>query len=110
MPFLTKTSRAVGTSPTAIGAGATPASGKTWIVIGMTLCNILPAAISVTVHLLDAAAASTRILKDFTIPAGETVCPEGSLGKIIMQPTETMVVTASVASAVDVTMTVLETP
>ncbi len=110
MAFLSKTSRNIGTSPVGIGSNATPPSGKTWVVIGLTLANVASpaAAVTVTVHLLDAASAVTRIIKDFPLPAGETVVPQGMLGKVVMAPTETIVVTSSAASSVDAILSVLE--
>lgn len=110
MGFLTKTSRAVGTTPVEVGSGATPGSGKTWVVIGLTLCNILNEPVNVTAKLVDVATNETHILKNFPLPIGETVVPQGALGKVALQPTEKIVVEASVNSSVDVILSVLETP
>lgn len=110
MPFGSKTSRGIGTSPVGVGSNATPAAGKTWVVIGLTLCNVKnpAAALTVTVALLDAAANTTNIIKDFPLPAGETVVPQGMLGKVVMAPGDTIVVTSSTATGVDAILSYLE--
>lgn len=108
MPFINKTSRDIGTSEVAIGSGATPSSGKTWTVIGLSICNVTDNAVSVTAMLNDTTDGDTEFLHNFPLPAGETVVPEGALGKIVMTPGQTIKIKSSVASSLDAIMSVLE--
>lgn len=108
MAFLAKTSRDIGTSATGIGSDATPGAGKTWVIIGMSITNVTDSPVSVTAMLHDPTDGDTEFLHEFPLPVGETVVPEGSLGKIVLTAGQTIKVQSSAAAALDVIMSVLE--
>jgi hypothetical protein len=99
-------SRAVGTTPQAIG-GWTVEANKQVTVIGLNVCNILTGTVSVTVDLFDGANA-TRITNSLSIPPGDTLVAVGAEQKVVMEPGDSIRVTASVAAAVDVILSTLE--
>lgn len=107
MAFFSKKSRGIGTTFVGIESDATPPSGKTWVVIGMTVCNVSASPVNVTAQVHDASN-DTKFLNDFPLPVGETVVPEGSLGKIVLANGDSIQVKSSVATSLDVILSVLE--
>ena len=113
--FLNHQARAIGTTQYWIVDGnATYAdgitglsSGKAVIMIGLMISNILTTSVDVTVvigsHDTDN---HTHLAKNVTIPAGDSI--EIVQGKIVLESGEDIGVTASAASAVDVTMSILK--
>ena len=113
--FLNHQARSIGTSQTWIVDGSTTysdgitgvSSGKAVIMIGLMISNILTVSVNVTVvigaHDTDN---HTHLCKDVTIPAGDAI--EIVQGKIVLESGEDIGVTASAASAVDVTMSILK--
>ena len=75
--------------------------GKTGLAIGLILANK-----SSQVQYASVDINSTFIVKDAPIPVGSTLSILD--GKLAIQATETLTATASVDSAIDVTLTVLE--
>ena len=96
--FKNYTSASVGTSPTTVYT--VPASTTT-VTIGLTIANTTASQITVDVQ-----CAGVYVVKDAPIPAG------GGLsvldGKIILETTDTVVVTSDTASSADVILSILE--
>jgi hypothetical protein len=98
MAFNNYVSSAVGTSPVTIH---TVASGQEAVVIGLNLANITASQISVDVQI-----AGVYLVKGAAIPANSALSALD--GKIIMEVTDTCVVTSGTAASCDVILSVLE--
>lgn len=96
--FKNYTSAAVGTTPTTV---YTVPALTTGVTIGLNLANVSANQITVDVQ-----CAGAYIVKGAPIPAGSGLSVLD--GKIILETTDTVVVTASAASACDVILSVLE--
>lgn len=96
--FKNYVSASVGTSATTV---YTVPSSTTSVVIGLNLANRAASQITVDVLL-----GSTYIIKSVAIPVASSLSVLD--GKIIMETTETLVVTSSAASSADVILSVLE--
>jgi hypothetical protein len=96
--FKNYTSASVGTSP--VTTYTVPAS-TTSVMIGCNLSNTSSAQITVDVQ-----AAGIYIVKGAPIPAGSALSVLD--GKIILETTDTVVVTSSAATSADVIVSVLE--
>jgi hypothetical protein len=103
--FVNKTSRAIGNTNTRVAA-YTVAAATTAIVIGVSCANILTAAISVTVQVHDGTN-FTNVITNAPIPVGGSLVLTDQQ-KIVLQTGYGIYVQASVASAVDVIMSILE--
>ena len=113
--FINYRTEAVGTSKywmvignTTFSNGITGlSSGKAVIMIGLMVTNILTTSITVSVVLASHASNNqTHLCKNVTIPAGDSI--EVVQGKIVLESGEDIGVTASAASACDVTMSILK--
>ena len=80
-------------------------SGKAQIVIGCMVSNILTTSVNATVSVRNGGTV-TRLCKDLTIPAGDAI--EVVQGKIVMEASDEIEVSASAASACDVVLSVLK--
>jgi hypothetical protein len=96
--FKNYTSASVGTSP--VTTYTVPAS-TTSVMIGCNLSNTSAAQITVDVQ-----AAGIYIVKGAPIPAGSALSVLD--GKVILETTDTIVVTSSAATSADVIVSVLE--
>lgn len=96
--FKNYTSASVGTSPVTT---YTVPSATTSVMIGCNLSNTSAAQITVDVQ-----AAGIYIVKGAPIPAGSALSVLD--GKIILETTDTVVVTSSAATSCDVIVSVLE--
>ena len=103
--FKTVTDTAVGTSPATIYT--CPASTETTI-IGLNVANILSVSITVDVQLENNDGDNVYIVKDAVVPVGSALVAVGGDQKIVMNASDVLKVTASQASAADVTMSILE--
>ena len=104
--FKNGVSVAVGTSATTI---YTCPSATTAVVIGVTLCNIKTTGVEGTLSVTDtSASAVANVLKSAPIPSGSSVVVVGGEQKIVLEAGDILKVTASEASAIDVTLSVLE--
>ena len=96
-----------------VGASATtvytcPAS-TTAVVIGVTLCNLKTTGVQGTLQVLDTSASTTvHVLKSAPIPSGSSLVVVGGEQKIVLEAGDLLKVQASEASAIDVTLSVLE--
>lgn len=96
--FKNYTSLASGTSP--VTAYTVPAS-TTAVMIGMTVANLAASQITVTVT-----CAGATLVKNAPIPANSALSVLD--GKIILETTDTIVVTSDTAASVDALISVLE--
>lgn len=96
--FKNYTSTSVGTSP--VTTYTVPAS-TTAVTIGMTVANTTTSQISVDVQV-----AGVYLVKGAPIPANSSLSVLD--GKIILETTDTVVVTSSAATSADVILSVLE--
>lgn len=96
--FKNYTSASVGTSATTV---YTVPSATTSVTIGLTIANTTAAQITIDVQ-----AAGVYIVKGAPIPAGSGLSVLD--GKIILEATDTVVVTSDTASSADVILSVLE--
>jgi len=96
--FKNYVSASVGTSAVTV---YTVPSNTTSVVIGLNVANRSASQITVDVQL-----GSTYIIKAVPIPVASSLSVLD--GKIIMETTETLVVTSSAASSADVILSVLE--
>jgi hypothetical protein len=96
--FKNYTSTSVGTSP--VTTYTVPAS-TTAVTIGMTVANTTTNQISVDVQM-----AGVYLVKGAPIPANSSLSVLD--GKIILETTDTVVVTSSAATSADVILSVLE--
>ena len=103
--FKTVTDTAVGTSPATIYT--CPASTET-TVIGMNVANILSTGITVDIQFVNDDGDNVYIVKDAPVPVGGALVAVGGDQKIVVNAADSITVTASQASAADVTLSVLE--
>ena len=83
-----------------------PAATSTTI-IGMTVANILTAQINVDVK-LNNGGTKIFLVKNAPVPAGGSLVVVGGDQKVVMEPTDVMIVQANTADAADVAMSYLE--
>lgn len=96
--FKNYTSASVGTSPVTT---YTVPSSTTSVTIGLTVSNTTASQIKIDVQ-----AAGVYIIKDAPIPSGSALSVLD--GKIILETTDTVVVTSDTATSADVILSVLE--
>ena len=96
--FKNYTSASVGTS--AVTTYTVPAS-TTSVTIGLTVANTTASQIKIDVQ-----AAGVYVIKDAPIPAGSALSVLD--GKIILETSDTVVVTSDTATSADVILSVLE--
>ena len=104
--FETFTSRAVGTSLTAVGSH-TVAGSTTETCIGMTVANILGSAVTVTVTYNDGSN-DTNLVKNAPVPSGGSLVPIGGDQKIVLTTGDSIKVSSNTASSIDATISVLQ--
>ena len=104
--FKRKVSQGIGTSPTAIG-GYTVGAGTQTTVIGLTCANVTATAVTVDVILNDGTT-DTYIVKGATVPSGGSLVVVGGDQKVVLEPNDSVTVTASASASVDAIMSVLE--
>ena len=104
--FKRKVSQGIGTSATAIGSYTVGAATQT-TVIGLTCANVTTTAVTVDVILNDGTT-NTYIVKGATVPSGGSLVVVGGDQKVVLEPNDSVTVTASTASSVDAIMSILE--
>ena len=100
-----RTLRAVGTSPTDVGAVVAASTQTT--LIGMTMANITSGVINVTATVNDGTN-TTHIVKDAPIPTGGSLILLGGDQKVVLMTGDKVIVTSNTASSCDVIMSFLE--
>lgn len=96
--FKNYTSSSVGTSPVTV---YTVPSSTTAVTIGLTVSNTTTSSI-----LIDVQCAGVYVVKDAVIPTGSALSVLD--GKIILEATDTVVVTSDTTTSADVILSVLE--
>ena len=96
--FKNYTSASVGTSPVTT---YTVAGSTTSVTIGLTISNTTTSQIKIDVQ-----AAGVYLIKDAPIPSGSALSVLD--GKVILETTDTVVVTSDTATSADVILSVLE--
>lgn len=99
-------SRAIGTSPTAIG-GYTPPGASGAIVSCISICNIIGATISVFIDVFDGSNA-TRLAFGTPIASGDALVLGGDTLKLLLVNGWTVRVTSNTAASVDAVMSVTQ--
>ena len=84
-----------------------PSSTETTI-IGLNIANILTVSITVNVQLINNDGDNVHIVKSAIVPVGSSLVAVGGDQKIVMNASDILRITASQASAADVTLSVLE--
>ena len=97
---------------TSVGTGnadvyTCPSATETTI-IGLNIANILTVSITVNVQLINNDGANDHIVKSAIVPVGSSLVAAGGDQKIVMNASDVLRITASQASAADVTLSVLE--
>ena len=103
--FKTFTNTAVGTSNTDV---YTCPSATETTIIGLNIANILAVSITVNVQLINSDGDNVHIVKSAIVPVGSSLVAVGGDQKIVMNASDILRITASQASAADVTLSVLE--
>lgn len=102
--FKNATARNIGVTETSVYTA--PAASQV-TVIGMTIANITTSNITVTVRLSEGGN-FTHIVKDALIRPGSSIVVVGGDQKIVLEATDSIRVTSSLATSIDVVMSVLE--
>jgi len=103
--FKNKIENQLGTSPTQLIA-TQPASRIT--VIGMSLCNLLPQLVKVSVTLTDSPSTTGYYVKDVQIPPNQSLRIVNGGEKLIMAENSSLSAFADQAAAVDVIISYVE--
>lgn len=108
--FLSETSAAIGTTPTAVLT--CPSSTQT-TVIGLSASNRATSQILVSVELdatgrTSGAEDKVYLVRNAPIPVGSSLVVVGGDQKVVLEPGDTIVVTSDTASSADVTLSHLD--
>ena len=98
-------SSSIGTTATTL---YTCPSATETTIIGLNIANILTTTITVNVQLINNDGDNVHIVKSATVPVGSSLVVVGGDQKIVMNASDILRITASQASAADVTLSVLE--
>ena len=103
--FKLVTDTAVGTSPATVYT--CHASTETTI-IGLTVANIVTSQIEVSVQVTNNDGDNVYIIKNAPIPVGSSLVVIGGEQKVVLNVSDTVVVTSNTASSADVALSFLE--
>ena len=103
--FKLVTDTGVGTSAATIhtGAGSTETT-----IIGMSVANIHTAQITIDVQLENNDGDNIYLIKAAPVPVGSSIIIVGGDQKVVMNASDVLKVTSSVASSADVALSILE--
>ena len=104
--FARKLSRNVGTSPVTVGSYTVGAATQV-TVIGMSVANTTGSDVTADIALFDGANA-TYLGKTIPIPTGGALVMFGGEQKLVMVTGDSIQVTSSAATSLDVVMSILE--
>jgi hypothetical protein len=103
--FNNKLTTSIGTTLTEVYAtGAT----KKATVIGINLANLLPVTITADIVLESSSAQQIYVVKSVVIPPGNSLAAIGGDQKLVLIENNRILVSSSVANAVDVVVSILE--
>jgi hypothetical protein len=103
--FKLSTASSVGT--TEVSVYECPAATSTTI-IGLTVANIVNSQITVDVKINDAGASKIHLVKSAPVPAGGSLVVVGGDQKVVLEPTDVVIVQSDTASSADVALSYLE--
>jgi len=103
--FKLSTASSVGT--TEVSVYECPSATSTTI-IGLTVANIINSQIAVDVKINDGGASKIHLVKNAPIPAGGALVVVGGDQKVVLEPTDVVIVESDTSVAADVTMSYLE--
>lgn len=103
--FKLSTASSVGTAE--VSVYECPAATSTTI-IGMTVANIISSQIAVNVKINDGGASKIHLVKNAPIPAGGSLVVIGGDQKVVLEPTDVVIVDSDSANSADVTLSYLE--
>ena len=106
--FKTFTAQNIDTSSTGKATLYTCPSSTETTIIGLNIANILTVSITVNVQLINNDGDDVHIVKSAIVPVGSSLVAVGGDQKIVMNASDVLRITASQASAADVTLSVLE--
>lgn len=104
--FKRKLSRSLGTSLTAVGSYTVGAATEV-TVIGLAVSNTTASQVLVDATLNDGAN-DTYLIKEAPVPSGGSIVIIGGDQKVVLEVGDSIKVKSSVASSVDVVMSILE--
>ena len=104
--FKRQLSRSIGNTATKVGS-YTVGSSTTSIVIGLTVTNVTGSTVAANVFLNDGAA-NTNMVVSAPISAGASLVLVGGDQKVVLEEGDSIYVQSSVASSVDVVMSIME--
>ena len=103
--FKLVTDTGVGTSAATIHTGA---SSTETTIIGMSVANIHTAQITIDVQLENNDGDNIYLIKAAPVPVGSSIIVVGGDQKVVMNASDVLKVTSSVASSADVALSILE--
>ena len=103
--FKLVTDTGVGTSAATIHTGA---SSTETTIIGMSVANIHTAQITIDVQLENNDGDNIYLVKAAPVPVGSSIIVVGGDQKVVMNASDILKVTSSVASSADVALSILE--
>jgi hypothetical protein len=103
--FKLVTDTAVGTSPATVYT--CPASTDT-TAIGLTIANIVTSQIEVDVQVTNNDGDNVYVIKNAPVPVGSSLVVIGGDQKVVLNASDTLVVTSNTASSADVALSILE--
>ena len=103
--FKLSTASSVGTAE--VSVYECPSATSTTI-IGMTIANIINSQIAVNVKINDGGASKIHLVKNAPIPAGGSLVVVGGDQKVVLEPTDVIIVQSDTTSSGDVTVSYLE--
>ena len=103
--FKLSTASSVGTAE--VSVYECPAATSTTI-IGLTVANIINSQIAVNVKINDGGSSKIHLVKNAPVPAGGTLVVVGGDQKVVLEPTDVVIVDSDTSVSSDVTMSYLE--
>ncbi|MDA7674508.1 hypothetical protein N8704_01355 [bacterium] len=103
--FKLSTASSVGTAE--VSVYECPSATSTTI-IGMTIANIINSQIAVNVKINDGGASKIHLVKNAPIPAGGSLVVVGGDQKVVLEPTDVIIVQSDTTASGDVTVSYLE--
>ncbi len=98
----------VGTAPVSLSGATTPAAGKIWTIIGLTVCNRIQSPINFSVFLRMPTNVDTYLADGMPLPVSNNHYPVGNLAKHGIPPTGLLYVKSSIVTSLDALLTVDE--
>jgi len=101
MAFKSKATPGINVAATPTVVTDTVAAGATQTVIGMSLCNVVTSAVTVSAKLNKQSGVSSFLIKDAIVPAGGALVIVGGDQKVVLEAGDTITAYSSAASSID---------